>query len=50
MKIILAIILVIIGLFVFRHGTGSLKAAQHMTGKFMLMLQEFAKNDIVGII
>lgn len=49
-KILLTIILLIIGLFVFRHGMDSLNAAQKAAGNFLLMLQEFAKKDIVGII
>ena len=49
-KILLAIILLIIGLFVFRHGTGSLNAAQKAAGNFLFILQEFASKDVIGII
>ena len=49
-KIILAIILLIIGLSVFGHGTDGLKAVQKAAHNFLMMLQEFASKDIVGIV
>ena len=49
-KILFAIILLIIGLFVFKHGTGSLNAAQKAAENFLLILQVFVSKDIVGIV
>jgi hypothetical protein len=49
-KIILVFILLIIGLSVFGHGTDGLKAVQKAAHNFLIMLQEFASKDIVGIV
>jgi hypothetical protein len=49
-RIILSILLLIIGLSVLGHGTGGLKAVQKAAHHFLIMLQEFASKDIVGIV
>ena len=49
-SIMLAIILLIIGLSVFGHGADGLKAVQKAAHNFLMMLQEFASKDIVGIV
>jgi hypothetical protein len=49
-RIILAIILLILGLSVFGHGTDGFKAVQKAAQNFLIMLQEFASKDIVGIV
>jgi uncharacterized protein YpmB len=48
-KIILAVIILVIGLSVFGHGTTVMKAVQEAAHNFLMMLQEFASKDIVGI-
>jgi hypothetical protein len=49
-KIILAVILLIIGLSVFGHNTTGMKAVHEAVYNFLMMLQEFASKDIVGIV
>ena len=43
-------ILLFIALLVFGQGTDSIKVAQKITQDFLLMLQEFASKDVIGII
>ena len=49
-KILLAIMLLITGLFFFKHGTGSINAAQNAARHVLFILQEFVIKDIVGIV
>ena len=49
-RILLSVILLMISLFIFGHGTGSLSAVQKAAKEFLLMLQDFASKDIVGIV
>ena len=49
-KIILALVLLVIGVVVFWPGSDGLKTVQKAAHNFLMMLQEFASKDIVGIV
>ena len=49
-KIILTIVLLAIGVALLWPGSGGLKTVQKAAYDFLMMLQEFASKDIVGIV